>query len=48
LKLFHLQNETFQIFSFGVVDVDGVVGRLRQLVQYADAASGLGGSAEDG
>ena len=39
--LFHCQHQTFQIRSFRVENVDGVVGGLRQLVDDANVALGL-------
>ena len=45
--LFHVQHESFQVFSFGMVDVDGVVGRLVQLMEDAHLATGRGCCCED-
>ena len=45
-SLFHIEHQSFQVFPFGMVDVDGVVGRLVQLVQDAHMASALGGRCE--
>ena len=30
--LFHIKNQTFQVFPFRMIDVDGMVGRLVQLM----------------
>ena len=32
--LFHIEHQPFEILPFGVIDVDRVVGRLRELVQW--------------
>lgn len=37
--LFHIQHQAFEVFAFGVVDVDGVVGGLGELMEYAHAAA---------
>ena len=46
--LFDVKDETFQIFTFGVINVYRVVGRLRHLVQYPDFSAGYGCRAEYG
>lgn len=33
--LFNVENEAFEVFAFGMVDVDGVVNGLSELVQDA-------------
>ncbi len=45
---FHIQHKTFEVFAFGVVDVDGVIGRLVELVEDADMTTALGRCREDG
>ena len=47
-RLFHIQYQSFQIFPFWVVDVDGVVGWLVQLMKYAHVAPRLGCCGEHG
>ena len=47
-ELFHIQYQAFQVFAFGVVDVDGVVGWLMQLMQDAHIAACVGSSGEYG
>ena len=37
--LFHIEHQPFEILPFGVIDVDRVVGRLRELVQDAHVAA---------
>ena len=34
--LLHIQHQPFQVFSFGMIDVDGMVGWLMQLMQDAN------------
>lgn len=46
--LFHLQHESLEVFALRMVDIDGVVGRLMNLVEDADVATTLCGSSEDG
>ena len=46
--LFYLQYQSFQIFAFWVVDIDGVVCWLVELVEYAYVAFALGGCSEYG
>ena len=46
--LFHIEHESFQIFTFGMGEVDRMVGGLGELVENPDPASALGGGAEDG
>lgn len=46
--LFHIQYQPFEVFPLGMVDVDGVVCRLMELVQYADVAATLCGGGKDG
>ena len=45
--LFYIQKESFEVFSFRMVDVHGVVARLVQAVQDADASAALGCRRED-
>ena len=33
--LFNVENEAFEVFAFGMVDIDGVVNGLSELVQDA-------------
>ena len=46
--LLHLQHQALEVFALGMVDVDGVVGGLVELVEDADVAAALGGCGEDG
>ena len=46
--LFYIKHKPFEVFPFGVVDVDGMVGRLGELVEDAYAATALGGCREYG
>ena len=48
LMLFHLQYQALEVFALGMVDIDGVVGGLVELVEDADVAAALGGCGEDG
>ena len=45
--LFHLQNQSFQVFPFGMIYIDRVIGRLCQLMQDSNLSSRYGSSAED-
>ena len=47
-SLFNIEYQPFQVFSLGVIDVDGVVGRLMQLVQDAYFAACHCSSCEHG
>lgn len=47
LLLFYIEDEAFKILTFGMIDVDRVVGRLMQLMQDADMSATLCGSRED-
>ena len=47
LLLFYIEDEAFKILTFGMIDVDRVVGRLMQLMQDADMSATLRGSGED-
>ncbi len=40
--LFDVEDEAFEVFAFGVIDVDGMVGGLCELVEDAHAAAGFG------
>lgn len=40
--LFDVEDEPFEVFAFRMVDVDRVVGRLGELVQNTDVATGNG------
>ncbi len=48
VMLFDREDEAFEVFAFGVIDVDGMVGRLCELMEYAHLASRLCGRSEDG
>ena len=41
-KLFHIEHQPLQILTFGVIDVDRVVGGLCELMQDAHLATRLG------
>ena len=47
MSLFDIKNQSFQVFSFGVIDVDGVVCGLVKLMKYAYVAPALSGCRED-
>ena len=47
MALFYVEDKALEILAFGMADVDGMVGRLRELVENADAAAGLLGGGED-
>lgn len=47
LLLFYIEDEAFKILTFGMIDVDRVVGRLMQLMQDADMAATLRRCRED-
>lgn len=40
--LFDVEDESFEVFAFRMVDVDRMVGRLGELVQNTDVATGNG------
>lgn len=40
-RLFYVEYQSFKIFTLRVIDVDGVVGRLVELVEDAHLASSL-------
>lgn len=42
----HTQYETFEIFSFGVVDIYGMICRLCELMKYAYLAARTGRCSE--
>lgn len=46
LKLFYIQHQTLEVLALGVVDVDRMVGRLRELMEDAYAATALCRGAE--
>ena len=46
--LFHLQHQSLEVFSFGMVDVDGVICRLMDLMQDSHVAPALCGCGEYG
>ena len=46
--LFDVKDEPFEVFAFRMVDVDRVVGRLGELVQNTDVATGNGCCGEYG
>lgn len=45
--LFDIENQSLEVFALGVVDVDGMVGGLRELVENAHFAACDGGGCED-
>lgn len=45
-RLLDVEHETFEVFALGMVDVDGVVGGLVELMENADVATALGSSCE--
>ena len=47
MGLLYVEHQPFEVLALGVVDVDGVVGGLGELVEDADLASGDGGGGED-
>ena len=47
LLLFYIENKSLKILTFGMIDVDRVIGRLMQLMQDADMSATLCGSRED-
>lgn len=47
LELLHVKDETFEVFAFWVVDVDGVISGLMELVKNTHVAAALGGCCED-
>ena len=44
---FHIQDKPFQVLALGMIDVDGMIGRLVKLMQDANLALGLCCSSED-
>ena len=46
--LFNLEHQSLEIFAFRVVNVDGVIFRLVELMQDAHETASLGGCGEDG
>jgi hypothetical protein len=38
VRLFHIQDKSFQVLAFRMIDIDRMVSRLMQLVQDADTA----------
>ena len=46
--LFNIEHQAFQVFAFGMVDVDGVVGWLMKLVQDANLPLSHCSCREDG
>mgnify|MGYP007090440386 CR=1 FL=1 len=44
----HFEHKAFQVLALGVVDVDGMVGGLVQLVQNAHVPAALRGGGEHG
>ena len=46
IKLLYVQYQALEVFAFGVIYVDRVIGRLGELVEYAHLAAALCGSAE--
>ena len=47
-ELFHIEHQSFEVFAFGVVDADGVVGGLGELVEDFHFAAGVGCGCENG
>ena len=46
-SLFDVEDQAFEVFAFGVIDVDGMVSGLRQLMEDSDTAAALGCCCED-
>ena len=46
--LFYIQNEPFQVLSFGVININRMVRCLVKLVKYSHFSFGFGGSGEHG
>ena len=44
----HIEDKTLEVFALGMVDVDGMVGGLGELVEDAHTAAGLGAGSEFG
>ena len=42
ILLFYRKHESLEVFPFGMIDANGVVGRLGELMEYAHVASALG------
>src|SRR5665647_3105489 len=47
ILLFNINNQTFQIFAFRVIDIYRMIRRLTHLMQYSDIASGIGSRSKD-
>ena len=45
--LFNVENEAFEVFTFGMVDIDGVVNGLSELVQDTHLTPGCRRCGED-
>ena len=45
-QVLYVQYQALEVFAFGVIYVDRVIGRLGELVEYAHLAAALCGSAE--
>ena len=45
-ELFYVEHQSLKVFTFRMVDVDRMVGRLGELVQDADIATGNGSRRE--
>ena len=45
-ELFYVEHQSLKVFTFRMVDVDRMVGRLSELVQDADIATGNGSRRE--
>ena len=46
--LLHIKHQALQVFAFGMVDVDGMVGGLVELMEDAHLTAGLSRCSEDG
>ena len=48
MGLLYIEYQALEILSFGMVDIDRMIGRLGKLMEYSHLAAALGGSAENG
>ena len=48
IHLLNIEDKAFKVFTFGMINVDRMVGRLVQLVQNADVPAALCRCSEDG
>lgn len=44
----HVEHEAFEVLALGMIDADGVVGRLVELMEDAHVATATGSGGEDG